>query len=85
MEIIEFPEQTVIFAKNQPPYRQMPAHVSTDDVVTCCWKLNEDDIEQILVTGLIWHQIVVPGLHTQGTKLQPQLLLFAKKPVLEKP
>jgi hypothetical protein len=79
VRLVEFPEQTVVIAKDQPEYLPLPAHVDAGGVVTCCWQLTEDELEQVLVTGRIWHQI-----HTHGKPLQPQLLL-SKKPHLVPP
>ena len=76
MDTIDFPERNVIIAKDQPQFRPIPAHVARDGVVTCCWKLTEDELERVLVTGCIWHQI-----HSCGQPLQPQLL-SAAKPIL---
>jgi len=77
MEPIEFPEQTTIYGKNQPQYGPLPAHVDCNGVVTCCWKLTEQEIHQILDKGVIWHQV-----HTFGLAVQPQLLT-TEKPELE--
>lgn len=70
MQLIEFPQQTVIIAKDQPEYLPLPAHVSNEGIVTCCWELSDDDIAQIIKTRKIWHQI-----WTFRKPLQPQLLL----------
>ncbi len=70
MTLVEFPEQTVIFAKNQPEYLPLPAHVDNLGTVTCCWELSDDEIAQLIETRKIWHQIL-----TFGKPLQPQLLL----------
>lgn len=77
MKLVEFPGHNVVIAKDQPEYAPLPAHVSREGVVTCCWKLSEDELDRVLVTGLIWHQV-----HTFRQPLQPQLLL-ATKPTLE--
>ncbi len=70
MILIEFPEQNVIFAKDQPEYLPLPAHVDSSGTVTCCWELSDDEIAQIIKTRKIWHQIL-----TFRNALQPQLLL----------
>jgi hypothetical protein len=75
-ELIEFPEQTVVFAKEQPEYRPLPAyrfqHDPTGSIV-CCWKLNWRDRIKVLFTGKIWHHIL-----TFNQPLQPQLLVIDK-------
>ena len=73
MDLIEFPEQTVVIAKDQPEYQPLQAHVAVDGTVTCCWQLTESERQEVLRTGLIWHQV-----HTFGHPLQPQLLMVEK-------
>lgn len=58
MTLIEFPEQTVVIAKDQPEYLPMPAHRLAGDFegcVTCCWtQCSKTDImNPILETGRI--------------------------------
>jgi hypothetical protein len=71
MKLIEFPEQTVVIAKDQPQYLPMPAHVTHDDMgrIICCWKLNWRERLRLLLTGTLWHHIC-----TFGKSVQPQLL-----------
>jgi hypothetical protein len=76
MELITFPEQNATIAKHQPEFRPIPAHINPVGVVTFCWKLSPDELERVLVTGCIWHQV-----HTGGVGLQP-VLLSAIKPKL---
>lgn len=78
MNLIEFPEQTVIIAKDQPEYLPLPAHVAGDGTVTCCWRLSFRERVRLLFSGVIWHQVL-----TFNHPLQPQML-SADKPVLEK-
>ena len=77
MNLATFDEQTTVFAKNQPQYRQLPAHKSADGKVTCCWTLTWRERLSILLTGKVWHQIL-----TFNQPLQPQKLLV-EKPHLE--
>jgi len=77
MDIATFPEQTAVFAKDQPQYRQLPAHVSKDGKVTCCWNLTWRERVMVLFTGKVWHQVL-----TFHSPLQPQKL-SAEKPDLE--
>ena len=72
MEPIQFKEQNIIYAKDQPGYRALPAHRVAGDIsgtVICCWQLTEEEITRVVETGLIWHSII-----TFGHPLQPQLL-----------
>jgi hypothetical protein len=70
MKLIEFPEQTVVIAKDQPEYLPMPAHYNKEaGIVTCLWKLTLRERIKLLFTGKLWHQI-----STFGMALQPQRL-----------
>lgn len=76
MKLIEFPEQTVVIAKNQPNYMPLPAHQFHGDPygrIACCWKLTWKERISILFTGLVWHQVL-----TFNQPLQPQLLTVEK-------
>ena len=82
MNIIEFPEQTAVIAKNQPQYRPLPAHQFKDDPqgrIACCWSLTWRERFRVLFTGRIWQQVL-----TFNQPLQPQLLTV-EKPAMEKP
>ena len=69
MEPVTFKEYNIIFAKNQPEYLPLPAHVcNTDDrIVTTCWKLTWKERLQILFSGQFYFQQM-----TFGHPLQPQ-------------
>ena len=71
MELIEFPEQTVVIAKDQPQYRPLPAYQYRDEqgTIVCCWKLSFWERVRVLFTGKLWHTIL-----TFNSPLQPQLL-----------
>jgi hypothetical protein len=76
MKLIEFPEQTVVFAKNQPEYLPLPAFRYQGDPegrIICCWELTPEERETVLKTGKIWHHIL-----TFHHPLQPQLLSVEK-------
>ncbi len=68
MKLIDFPEQNLVIAKNQPEYLQMPAYYA-DNRVICLWSLSWKERLQVLLFGRIWHEIL-----TFGHSLQPQLL-----------
>lgn len=80
MNIVEFPEQTTVYAKTQPQYRPLPAHVSQrrDGRITCCWSLSWRERLRVLLIGKIWQQVL-----TFKQPLQPQLLL-TQKPSLDR-
>lgn len=75
MRLIEFPEQTVVVAKDQPEYEPLPAHQFGDREgrITCCWELTDDELAELLKTKRIWHTVM-----TFGGPLQPQLLTVEK-------
>jgi len=76
MKPINFPEQTLVIAKDQPEYLPLPAHRVRGEHggrTTFCWQLTWRERLRLLVTGRIWHQVL-----TFGGPLQPQLLLVDK-------
>lgn len=75
MKLVEFPEQTAVFAHDQPEYLPLPAHVREGFVgeITCCWKFTWRERLKLLWTGRIWHKVL-----TFNEPLQPQLLLVDK-------
>lgn len=77
MRLIEFPGQTVVIAKDQSEYLPMPAHISSESVVTCCWHLTLRERWRILWRGILWHQIM-----TFGSRVQPQILQVEQPPEL---
>jgi hypothetical protein len=73
---VEFPEQTVVFAKDQPEYLPLPAHCYRNDPqgrVVFCWSLSWRERFRILFTGRLWQQVL-----TFNRALQPQLLSVEK-------
>lgn len=79
MELVAFPEQTTVYAKDQPQYRALPAHHFGDveGRIACCWSLTWRERLRLLLTGKIWHQVL-----TFNQPLQPQLLAV-EKPVMQ--
>lgn len=75
MDLQDFPERNVIFAKDQPQYRPLPAYKMDDRAATiiCCWSLNWRERLTLLFTGRLWHSVL-----TFGQPLQPQLLAVEK-------
>lgn len=75
MTLIDFPERTVIIAKDQPEYLPLPAHQFRDSEgrIACCWKLTWKERVAVLWRGTIWHQIL-----TFNQPLQPQMMTVDK-------
>lgn len=73
MRVVEFPEQTVVIAKDQPQYNPLPAHRTEGGIVTCCWKLEWKERIKLLFSGRLWHSIL-----TFNHPLQPQRLRVDK-------
>lgn len=72
MTPIEFPEQNVVFAKDQPEYLPLPALVDKKlGCVTACFELSEEEMESF--DGKIWITVM-----TFNEPLQP-LYLSTKK------
>ena len=66
MEPIEFPEQTIVWAKNQPPYLPLPAYTDNTQTISC-WKLTWKERLLVLLFGKFWLRQMNFGSH-----LQPQ-------------
>lgn len=50
---VEFPEQTMVWAKDQPPYLPLPAYVNERETISC-WRLTWRERLQVLWRGQIW-------------------------------
>ena len=74
-ELVEFEEQTVVIAKDQPQYCPLPAYRYNDPqgTIVFCWKLCLRDRIRVLFTGKLWHSVL-----TFNKPLQPQLLMIDK-------
>jgi len=78
MDAIEFKEQNIVIAKDQPEYIPLPALVDENGNVVTCWKLSTDEIEKISKTGELWLQVM-----TFNQPLQPLYLTVEKTEVIE--
>ena len=56
MKPIEFPEQNVVYAKDQPQYQPLPAfkNDSSNGEVISCWHLSLQERIRILFSGKLW-------------------------------
>ena len=66
MTPIEFPEQTIVWAKNQPPYLPLPAYTDERETISC-WRLTWPERLKALVFGRLWLRQM-----NFGGPLQPQ-------------
>lgn len=70
MQPIEFKGFNTVFAKDQPEYLPLPAHVNRHDTagtVTTCWRLTWRERLRVLLKGQVWLQQL-----TFHKPLQPQ-------------
>ena len=76
MNPVQFDGSNITFAKNQPPYRPLPAHCDLKSGrVTSCWRLTIIERLRVLLTGQVWVQVLANG------PLQP-LKLAARNPLV---
>lgn len=66
MTPVEFPEQTMIWAKNQPPYLPLPAYMDNRETISC-WRLTWQERFTVLFSGRLWLR-----QHNFMQRLQPQ-------------
>lgn len=76
MNPIEFAEQNVVFAKDQPEYMPLPARRSADgSEVTSCWGMSWRERLRVLLTGRVYLTLL-----TFGAPLQPQIVSTELEP-----
>lgn len=78
MKPVEFPQQKVVFAKDQPQYLPLPAYRSANgSMVTSCWRMSWRERLRNLLTGRVYVSLL-----TFGSPLQPQIISI-KPPAVE--
>lgn len=79
MKPVEFEEQNVVFAKDQPEYQPLPAFRNNSEYgeVVSCWKLSFAERLRILFTGKMW-----VSLMTFNKPLTPSFFSTKKSDVL---
>lgn len=79
MKAIEFKEMNVVYAKNQPEYRPLPAFKDDgkEGAVVFCQQLSFVERVRVLFTGKIWGQML-----TFGNNLNPSFFTTKKSDVL---
>ena len=66
MQPIEFPQQTMVWAKNQPPYLPLPAYTTERETISC-WRFTWCERLRVLLVGQLWLRQM-----NFGEPLQPQ-------------
>lgn len=79
MKPIEFKEQNVVFAKDQPEYQPLPAlrYDNPQGEVVSCWGLTFRERLRVLFTGKIW-----VSLWSFKNPLTPSYLTTKKKELI---
>ena len=54
MKPIEFKEQNIVFARDQPEYKPLPAFKDKNGEVVSCWELSFRERIRVLLNGNIW-------------------------------
>ena len=73
MKPIEFKEQNIVFAKDQPPYLPLPAYQDDEQGgrVFHCWQLSFIERVKVLFTGKLW--INVLNFHKPLQPIKPMI------------
>ncbi len=66
MTPIEFPEQTIVWARDQPPYLPLPAYTDERQTISC-WRLTWRERWLAFWRGRLWLRQM-----NFGDRLQPQ-------------
>lgn len=70
MKPIEFPQQNVVYAKDQPEYLPLPAYRTPDgEEVTACWGMTWRERFRVLLTGHVYVTLL-----TFGKPLTPSIV-----------
>ena len=82
MKPIEFKDQNIVFAKDQPQYTPLPALKlgTPEGEVISCWKLSPIERIRVLFSGKIWLSMM-----TFNKPLTPSYMATKRKEVYSKP
>jgi hypothetical protein len=72
---IEFPQQTIVLAKDQPQYTPLPVHVGTEQEgfpMTACFELVDEEVAEIIATRKLWYTQITFGHPFQPVQLSTQ-------------
>lgn len=65
MKPIAFPEQTMVLAKNQPPFKPLPVYQDERETISC-WRLGWFERLRVLWTGVLWLRQINYGQSLQA-------------------
>jgi hypothetical protein len=65
MKAIKFPEVNLNIAEDQPEYSTLPSYIRKDGLIVNCFELNQQEIENVLISKKIWIH------HWTGGTIQP--------------
>jgi hypothetical protein len=68
MKPVAFPEQNIVWAENQPPFKPLPAYTSATETISC-WQLTWRERLTLVWRGCIWLRQM-----NMGDALQPQCM-----------
>lgn len=73
MKAIEFEQQSIVVAKNQPEYEPLPMKISvhSDGLAACCYKLTFRERIKLLFTGKLWIETLT--FHRGITPIRPSV------------
>lgn len=76
MKPILFKEADILFGKDQPKYKPLPAYRCDDGEVISCWGVGWFERLQVLFTGRVWVSVL-----SGGGPIQP-IALHAVNPLI---
>lgn len=68
MRPIEFKEQTMVWAKDQPGFKPLPAYTDARETISL-WRLSWLERFVLLCTGRLWHRQSNHGQKLQGVSM----------------
>lgn len=73
MKAIEFPQQNIIVAKDQPEYQPLPARISgsPDGMMAVCYQFTFWEIVKLIFTRKLWIETLT--FHRGVTPLRPSV------------
>ena len=77
MKPVEFKEQNIVFGKDQPEYKPLPALVFQDGEVVTCWKLSWKELLKVVFTRKIYLSV-----QTFHRPLQPLYMTVNKERIV---